>query len=368
MKEKELETLTNLKEYEKQLKAQYPLSCGAFINPDDIAKYQGGNKELTESAQSKYSVLFCKGSSASLTEKGWLEAFSYFMGAEIKKYINNELVEIKEYLYNSKQELISEEIIQNVVKKQDGVIIGVEGLYELVTSYTYDDIGNILTVTRPYKKDEYASIPYQITLSYNDNTNPTKLTSYTIKQNESSTGTTYNVTYDNFGNIINDGQHQYTYDIDKLISITTNNKNIIYEYNSSGIRTYKKIINPDNTYEEIYYEVSGDMILQERRFNSSTNTTTYIRYIYDETGVVGFKTGTDINNLTTYYFVKNMQNDIVEIIDTNLNSVVKYTYDAYGNVFISGTLSSTIGELNPYRYRGYYYDEETSMFWLSSRY
>ena len=157
-------------------------------------------------------------------------------------------------------------------------------------------------------------------------------------------------------------------DIDKLISITTNNKNIIYEYNSSGIRTYKKIINPDNTYEEIHYEVSGDMILQERRFNSSTNTTTYIRYIYDETGVVGFKTGTDINNLTTYYFVKNMQNDIVEIVDINLNSVVKYTYDAYGNVFISGTLSSTIGELNPYRYRGYYYDEETGLFMMGHRY
>ena len=110
------------------------------------------------------------------------------------------------------------------------------------------------------------------------------------------------------------------------------------------------------------------MILQERRFNSSTNTTTYIRYIYDETGVVGFKTGTDINNLTTYYFVKNMQNDIVEIMDTNLNSVVKYTYDAYGNVFISGTLSSTIGELNPYRYRGYYYDNETKTYYCNSRY
>ena len=48
--------------------------------------------------------------------------------------------------------------------------------------------------------------------------------------------------------------------------------------------------------------------------------------------------------------------------------MVKYSYDAYGNVFISGTVSSTIGELNPYRYRGYYYDEETSLFWLSSRY
>ena len=48
--------------------------------------------------------------------------------------------------------------------------------------------------------------------------------------------------------------------------------------------------------------------------------------------------------------------------------MVKYTYDAYGNVFISGTLSSTIGELNPYRYRWYYYDVETNLFLVSSCY
>ena len=103
-------------------------------------------------------------------------------------------------------------------------------------------------------------------------------------------------------------------------------------------------------------------------FDSSTNTTTYIIYIYDESGVVGFKTGTSLDNLTTYYFVKNLQNDVIQIIDINSNVVVEYTYDAYGNVFISGTLSNTIGKLNPYRYRGYYYDEETNLFLVSSRY
>lgn len=77
------------KEFEKGLKEQYPLSCGAFINPENMKRHLGGDKRLTESSQSRYSVLFTKGDSATLTERGWLEAFSYFKGTEVKKYINN---------------------------------------------------------------------------------------------------------------------------------------------------------------------------------------------------------------------------------------------------------------------------------------
>ena len=50
------------------------------------------------------------------------------------------------------------------------------------------------------------------------------------------------------------------------------------------------------------------------------------------------------------------------------NRVVTYTYDAWGNVTVSGTLATTIGVLNPFRYRGYYYDTETGLYYLNSRY
>lgn len=74
-------------------------------------------------------------------------------------------------------------------------------------------------------------------------------------------------------------------------------------------------------------------------------------------------------NNSTYYYEKNMQSDIVGILDTSGNTVVKYTYDIWGkSLGTTGMLSSTIGVINPLRYRGYYYDTETALYYLQSRY
>ena len=55
--------------------------------------------------------------------------------------------------------------------------------------------------------------------------------------------------------------------------------------------------------------------------------------------------------------------------DTNGNVVVEYTYDSWGKLIsITGSLASTIGVKNPFRYRGYYYDTETSLYYLQARY
>ena len=72
---------------------------------------------------------------------------------------------------------------------------------------------------------------------------------------------------------------------------------------------------------------------------------------------------------TPYSYVKNLQGDIVAILDSNKNVVVSYVYDAWGSpISCSGTMASTLGKLNPFRYRGYIYDEETELFYLRSRY
>ena len=64
-----------------------------------------------------------------------------------------------------------------------------------------------------------------------------------------------------------------------------------------------------------------------------------------------------------------MQGDIVSIYSSNKVEVVQYRYDAWGNtVSITGSLASTIGQINPFRYRGYYYDTETGFFYVGSRY
>ena len=96
-----------------------------------------------------------------------------------------------------------------------------------------------------------------------------------------------------------------------------------------------------------------------------------IYYIRDEEGsLIGFK-----YNNTIYYYIKNMQEDIIGLTDSSYNLVCSYEYDSLGrlisikdnsNNIITDT--SHIGYINPFRYRSYYYDNETKLYYLNSRY
>ena len=64
-----------------------------------------------------------------------------------------------------------------------------------------------------------------------------------------------------------------------------------------------------------------------------------------------------------------MQGDIVAILDENGNTVVSYGYDAWGApLWCTGELAETLGKVQPFRYRGYVFDEETGFYYVSSRY
>jgi RHS repeat-associated protein len=64
-----------------------------------------------------------------------------------------------------------------------------------------------------------------------------------------------------------------------------------------------------------------------------------------------------------------LQGDVTKIVDTSGNTVVTYTYDSWGKVLsVTGTLATTVGKKNPIRYRGYYYDTESNLYYLNSRY
>ena len=70
-----------------------------------------------------------------------------------------------------------------------------------------------------------------------------------------------------------------------------------------------------------------------------------------------------------YYYNKNAQGDVTGIVDSNLSTVVEYSYDAWGKLLTTtGSKADTIGKLNPFLYRGYYYDAETGLYYLNSRY
>lgn len=74
-------------------------------------------------------------------------------------------------------------------------------------------------------------------------------------------------------------------------------------------------------------------------------------------------------NGTDYYYVTNIQGDVVSILNSSGAEVVTYTYDAWGNILSTGgSMVSTLGAYNPFRYRGYVYDQEIGLYYLQSRY
>ena len=127
-----------------------------------------------------------------------------------------------------------------------------------------------------------------------------------------------------------------------------------YTYDDSGIRT-SKTVNGTKT----QYYLNGSTILTQITGDNRFD------FFYDENGLLlGFS-----YNGAKYYYIRNLQSDIIGILDNSGNQVVSYTYDSWGKLLsIEGSAKDTIGVQNPFRYRGYYYDTETGFYYLNSRY
>jgi RHS repeat-associated protein len=135
-----------------------------------------------------------------------------------------------------------------------------------------------------------------------------------------------------------------------LATATDGTTNISYAYDASGLRTSKVV----NGVTHNYLYASGQL-MQETYGNNTLD------FFYDASGhPYALK-----HNGTTYYYINNLQGDVMYLIDANENTVASYEYDPYGNI-VSAT--GTMAEINPLRYRGYYYDAELEMYYLQSRY
>lgn len=217
--------------------------------------------------------------------------------------------------------------------------------------YTYDNDGNILS-KKEYKINTYDLIN-TTNYYYEDNNLKDKLTKYNDEV----------ITYDNIGNPITIGNKTLIFingrELKSYVD-NDNNLNVSYKYNKDGIRI-EKIVNN----EVIKYYVEQNKVILEERGNNM------IYYIRDEKGnLEGMKYNNDL-----YYYIKNLQNDIIGLIDSNNNVVATYEYDSYGNITsIKDNLGNEITDkeniaiINPYRYRSYYYDTETNLYYLCSRY
>ena len=149
-----------------------------------------------------------------------------------------------------------------------------------------------------------------------------------------------------------------------------------YEYSGDGIRIAKIVDGVRYEYTLDGTQVQAIAYELEETAGGVTYPVYYLlQFTYDELGApVSMRyierKGTLAYRVDqTYYYVKNMQGDVVALTNAAGSVVATYTYDAWGNQTVSwSTGQQWVAEMNPFRYRGYFYDTETGFYYLTSRY
>ena len=212
--------------------------------------------------------------------------------------------------------------------------------------WTYDDAGNITSRKEyAYTTGSLGSVLSTVNYTYGDSSWGDLLTGWNGKT----------ITSDTIGNMLSDGTWNYTWEHGReLASMSGGGTTWNFTYNADGLRT--KRTNGSTTYSYVY---NGSRLSQ---MTVGSNT---LYFAYDASGTPLSVT----YNGTNYYYATNIQGDVTAILNTSGTAVVQYTYDAWGKLLsTTGSMASVLGVHNPLRYRGYVYDTETGLYYLQSRY
>ena len=224
-------------------------------------------------------------------------------------------------------------------------------------TYSYDENNNIISKgIHDYSNNDILLNSEYVDYNYDKDN---KLLSYSNNE----------IIYDNSLRPINYKGNILLWDNNKLIRYGNN----YYEYDYNGLRI-KKITSSS----EIDYIRDGNKLLKEvitignsinggiDNGSNISNSVSTITYNYGINGIIGFTLNSN-NQSKDYYYIKNIFNDVIEIIDEEYNVYAKYSYDIFGkcNVIIN---VDNIANINPIRYRSYYYDNETELYYLNTRY
>ena len=240
------------------------------------------------------------------------------------------------------------------------------------TGYTYDALGQLVQVndhsdtrsgasgtTWKYTYDLGGNILKKERFAYADTTNPLETVTYTYGDanwRDKLTAVNGNaIAYDAIGNPLNDGTWTYTWQNGRqLQKMQKAGVTAEFVYNADGLRVQKTVNG-----------VATKYTLHGKNIVHITSGTDELHFFYDAQN----RPAVVVYNGTAYAYVKSLQGDIVAILDENGNTVVSYGYDAWGApLWCTGELAETLGKVQPFRYRGYVYDEETGLYYLRSRF
>ena len=240
------------------------------------------------------------------------------------------------------------------------------------TGYTYDALGQLIQVndhsdtrsgengtTWKYTYDLGGNILKKERFAYADTTNPLETVTYTYGDaNWRDKLTAVNgstIRYDAIGNPLSDGTWTYTWQNGRqLQKMQKSGVTAEFVYNADGLRVQKTVNG-----------VATKYTLHGKNVVHMTSGTDELHFFYDAQN----RPAVVVYNGTAYAYVKSLQGDVVAILDENGNAVVSYGYDAWGApLWCTGELAETLGKVQPFRFRGYVFDEETGLYYLRSRY
>ena len=182
-------------------------------------------------------------------------------------------------------------------------------------------------------------------------------------------GTTYNFTYDQSGN----PERYFTKNGLEYVLDWKNGSQLAYSscfdeqwqaayyYDANGIRRQKRLEGDVTNYTT----QNGKVVREET--SSRYSATCILDFVYDESGrpFALYYSSNGGNSFATYYYILNLQGDVVKLVTESGAVAASYEYDAWGNILSS---AGSMARTNPLRYRGYYYDVETGFYYLQSRY
>ena len=242
-----------------------------------------------------------------------------------------------------------------------GQLVRVNDPHENATwIYSYDRGGNIMNKAKhAYTTEEelgeaIESIPY----TYGDANWKDKLTAYNG----------VSITYDAIGNPLSDSTWTYEWQAGRQLKSMTNATTGVtmeFTYNHAGLRT-KKVKKVNGVLAETTeYILSGKNVVGLTYTDHVSNEVDVMRFFCDRQGKVAW---VDYNGVV-YAYIRNLQGDVVGMLDNNGSLVVEYKYSAWGGLVSSnGSQANTLGRRNPVMYRGYMRDDETGMYYLLHRY
>ena len=225
-----------------------------------------------------------------------------------------------------------------------------------IKEWCYDISGNILSRTehKYTTGEDLGTFAYEYETGWKDQL-------VEIKKN----GVTQDTfDYDNAGNPTTYGEARMEWIRGRLLSsyyIPGNGDYFDMSYSADGKRVQKTQSYDDETSDWVTtYIYNGDNLVCQKEEDGSS---TYYKYfLYNSQGIIGY-----IQDGVTYTYRKNLFGDITAIYQ-GATKVAEYAYDAWGNCTVTNLTSSKIGSFNPFRYRGYYWDEDLQLYYLMSRY